>query len=82
MIDNARQSALNLNNASARMNDAMADFQRRDLLGRADAVLENARQVTEQLIQAVATFASSPAQQETKTQPQICATLLLVRGQA
>jgi len=60
MIDNARQSALNLNNASARMNDAMADFQRRDLLGRAQAVLENTRQVTEQLNQAVATFMSSP----------------------
>jgi phospholipid/cholesterol/gamma-HCH transport system substrate-binding protein len=60
MIDNARQSALNLNNASARMNDALADFQRRDLLGRAEAVLENTRQVTEQLNQAVATFMSSP----------------------
>ncbi len=64
MIDNARQSALNLNNASARMNDAMADFQRRDLLGRAEAVLENTRQVTEQLIQAFATFASSPTGDE------------------
>jgi phospholipid/cholesterol/gamma-HCH transport system substrate-binding protein len=60
MVDNARQSALNLNNASVRMNDTMADFQRRDLLGRAEAVLENTRQVTEHLNQAVATFTSSP----------------------
>jgi phospholipid/cholesterol/gamma-HCH transport system substrate-binding protein len=59
MVDNARQSALNLNNASARMNDTMADFRTRDLLGRAEAVLENTRQVTEQLNQAVATFTSS-----------------------
>jgi len=60
MVDNARQSALNLNNASARMNDTMADFQRRDLLGRAEAVLKNTRQITEQLNQAVATLTSSP----------------------
>jgi phospholipid/cholesterol/gamma-HCH transport system substrate-binding protein len=60
MVDNARQSALNLNNASARMNDTMADFQRRDLLGRAEAALKNTRQITEQLNQAVATLTSSP----------------------
>src|SRR6266700_591446 len=60
MVDNARQSALNLNNASARMNDTMADFRTRDLLGRAEAVLENTREVTEQQNQAVATFTSSP----------------------
>jgi phospholipid/cholesterol/gamma-HCH transport system substrate-binding protein len=60
IVDDARQSALNLNNASARMNDTMTDFQRRDLLGRAEAVLENTRQVTEQLNQAVATFTSTP----------------------
>jgi phospholipid/cholesterol/gamma-HCH transport system substrate-binding protein len=64
MVDNARQSALNLNNASVRMNDTMADFQRRDLPGRAEAVLENTRQVTEQLNQAVATFTSSPLEDE------------------
>jgi phospholipid/cholesterol/gamma-HCH transport system substrate-binding protein len=64
MADNARQSALNLNNASVRMNDTMADFQRRDLPGRAEAVLENTRQVTEQLNQAVATFTSSPLEGE------------------
>ena len=59
-LDAARQSALNLKHASTRMNDTMADFQRGDFLGRAAAVLENARQVTEQLNQAVATFTSSP----------------------
>jgi phospholipid/cholesterol/gamma-HCH transport system substrate-binding protein len=60
IVNAARQSALDLNNASARMNDTMADFQRRDFLGRSEAVLENTRQVTEQLNQAVATFTSSP----------------------
>ena len=60
MVDAARQSALNLKNASTRMNDTMAAFQRRDFLDRAAAVLENTRQVTEQLNQAVATFTSSP----------------------
>jgi phospholipid/cholesterol/gamma-HCH transport system substrate-binding protein len=64
MVDNARQSALNLNNASVRINDTMADFQRRDLPGRAEAVLENTRQVTEQLNQAVATFTSSPLEDD------------------
>jgi phospholipid/cholesterol/gamma-HCH transport system substrate-binding protein len=64
MVDNVRQSAVNLNNASARLNDAVADFQRRDLLGRAQAALENGRQFTEQLSQAVATFTSSPAGDE------------------
>jgi phospholipid/cholesterol/gamma-HCH transport system substrate-binding protein len=58
IVDNARQSALTLHNASVRMNDTIADFQKRDLLGRAEAVLENTRQVTEQLNQAVATFTS------------------------
>jgi len=65
MVENARQSALNLNQASARMNDTMADFQRRDLLGRAEAVLENTRRVMEQLNQALATFTSSPQGEET-----------------
>ena len=58
-IENARQSTLNLNNASARMNDTMADFQRRDLLGRAEAVLENTRRIMEQLNQTLVTFTSS-----------------------
>jgi phospholipid/cholesterol/gamma-HCH transport system substrate-binding protein len=60
IVNDARQSALNLNNASARMNDTMADLQRRDLPGRTEAVLENSRQVTEKLNQAVANFTSSP----------------------
>src|SRR5882757_241205 len=33
MVDAARQSALNLKNASIRINDTMADFRRRDFLG-------------------------------------------------
>jgi phospholipid/cholesterol/gamma-HCH transport system substrate-binding protein len=65
IVNDVRQSALNLNNASARMNDTMADLQRRDLLGRAEAVLENSRQVTEQLNQAAATFTSSQPGDET-----------------
>jgi phospholipid/cholesterol/gamma-HCH transport system substrate-binding protein len=56
----ARQSALELKNTSARLNDTMADFQRRDLLGRSQAMLENARQVTEQLKQVAAALTSSP----------------------
>jgi phospholipid/cholesterol/gamma-HCH transport system substrate-binding protein len=67
IVDAARRSALNLNNASARMNDTMADFQRRDLLGRSEAVLEKTRQVTEQLNQAIATFTSSPSGDESAT---------------
>jgi phospholipid/cholesterol/gamma-HCH transport system substrate-binding protein len=60
IADDARQAALKLKNTSTRMNDVVADFQRRDFLGRAAAVLENTRQVTEQLNQAVATLTSSP----------------------
>ncbi len=59
-VENARQSSINLNNASARVNETMSDFQRRDLLGRAQAVLDSTRQVTEQLNQAIASFTSSP----------------------
>ncbi len=58
-VANARQSAINLNSASSRANDTMADFQARDLLGRAQAVLENTRQVTQQLNQAVNAFLAS-----------------------
>ena len=43
-MSNARQSAINLNHASSHANETMADFQARDLLGRAEAVLENTRQ--------------------------------------
>ena len=59
IVDNARQSSLNLNRSSARMNDMMAELQQRDLLGRTQAVLENARQITEKLNQAVATVTNS-----------------------
>jgi ABC-type transporter Mla subunit MlaD len=45
LVDAARRSALNLNSASARMNDTMADLQRRDLVGRSEAMLERARLV-------------------------------------
>lgn len=58
-IENTRQSALNLNNASARMNDTMAEIERRDLLGRAQAILDNTQRVTKQLNQAFATLMSS-----------------------
>lgn len=61
-MSNARQSAINLNHASSHANETMADFQARDLLGRAEAVLENTRQATQQLNQSVTTFlASGPA---------------------
>jgi hypothetical protein len=60
IVADARQSALELKSTSARMNDTMADFQRRDLLGRSQAMLENARQVTEQLKQVAAALTSSP----------------------
>jgi phospholipid/cholesterol/gamma-HCH transport system substrate-binding protein len=51
---NASQSAINLNHASAQLDITAAEFQRRDLLGRAQAVLENTRQLTETLNQAAA----------------------------
>lgn len=60
-IENVRQSSVNLNHASARASDTMTDFQRRELLARAQAILDNTRQVTEQLNQAIASFTSSPA---------------------
>jgi len=58
-LENARQSAVNLNNASARMNDTMAEIQRRDLLERAQAILDNTQRVTNHLNQALATLMSS-----------------------
>jgi phospholipid/cholesterol/gamma-HCH transport system substrate-binding protein len=61
IVADARQSVLELKSISARMNDTIADFQRRDLLGRSQALLENARQVTEQLKQVAAALASSPS---------------------
>ena len=60
IVADARQSALELKSTSARMNDTMADFQRRDLLGRSQAMLENVRQVTEQLKQVAAALTSGP----------------------
>ena len=59
-VENARQSSLNLENATARANDTLADFQRKDLLGRAQAVLDNSRQMTENLNRAITGFTSSP----------------------
>ena len=64
IVADARQSALELKSTSARMNDTMADFQRRDLLGRSQAMLENVRQVTEQLKQVAAALTSSPPGQD------------------
>jgi phospholipid/cholesterol/gamma-HCH transport system substrate-binding protein len=62
-MSNARESAINLNHASRRANDAMADLEARDLLGRAEAVLENTRQATQQLNEAVTTsLASGPGE--------------------
>jgi phospholipid/cholesterol/gamma-HCH transport system substrate-binding protein len=65
-MSNVRESAINLNHASRRANDTMADFEARDLLGRTQAILENTRQVTQQLNQAVTVFlASGPGGQNT-----------------
>ena len=43
-VDNARQSSLNLKAATARASDTITEFQRRDLIGRAQEVLDNSRQ--------------------------------------
>jgi len=64
IVSNARQSALNANNASARINDILADFQRKDLLGQAQAVLESSRRVTEQVNEAIASFNHGPTGDE------------------
>jgi hypothetical protein len=71
-VENARQSAINFNNASARMNETMVDIQRRDLLGRAQVILDNTRQVTEQLNEALATLMSSELGDENSVR--ICGT--------
>jgi phospholipid/cholesterol/gamma-HCH transport system substrate-binding protein len=63
-VRNAQQSAVNLNHASAQMNGTLAEFQRRDLLGRAQAVLENSRQLTETLNQAVAKLTNNASGNE------------------
>ncbi len=59
-VENARQAAINVNSASTRMNATMADLEKRDLLGRAQAVLEKSRQLAEDLDRAIAYFKDSP----------------------
>jgi phospholipid/cholesterol/gamma-HCH transport system substrate-binding protein len=63
-VRNARQSTVNLNEASAQLNVTAADFQKRDLLGRVQAMLENSRQLTETLNRAVAKLTNSPLADE------------------
>ena len=63
-VRNARQSTVNLNEASAQLNVSAADFQKRDLLGRVQAMLDNSRQLTETLNRAVAKLTSSPLADE------------------
>src|SRR5262245_31484152 len=58
-IRNARQSTVNLNEASAQLNVTATEFQRRDLLGRVQAMLDNSRQLTETLNRAVTKLTSS-----------------------
>lgn len=58
-VKNAHHSAINLNNASAQLNATLAEFQRRQLLGHAEAVLKNSRQLTEALNQVVAKVTNS-----------------------
>jgi len=58
-VRNARQSTVNLNEASAQLNATAGEFQRRDLLGRIQAMLENSRQLTETLNRAAAKFTNS-----------------------
>jgi phospholipid/cholesterol/gamma-HCH transport system substrate-binding protein len=60
ILGNTRQSVSNINKASARLNDSLTDFQQRDLLGQAEAVLANSRRVTEQVNHALTSFTSSP----------------------
>lgn len=52
----ASQASANLEQATTNVNDILADFEERDLLGRAESTLENARQMTDKLNQAVTTF--------------------------
>jgi phospholipid/cholesterol/gamma-HCH transport system substrate-binding protein len=63
-VRNARESTVNLNEASARLNVTADDFQKRDLLGRVQAMLENSRQLTETLNRAVAKLTNSPLADE------------------
>ncbi len=67
-VRNARQSTVNLNEASAQLNATAADFQKRDLLGRVQAMLENSRKLTETLNRTVTKLSDSPlAGEETAT---------------
>ena len=59
-VVNANQAAINVNSASLRMDATLADLEKRDLLGRAQAVLEKSRQLAENLDQAIAYFKDSP----------------------
>jgi phospholipid/cholesterol/gamma-HCH transport system substrate-binding protein len=56
MIGNARQSSINLNEASAKLSRTVSDFDSRGLPARAEAAVENTRKITEQLNQATADF--------------------------
>jgi phospholipid/cholesterol/gamma-HCH transport system substrate-binding protein len=58
-VRNANQSAANLNQASAQLNETAAEFQKRDLLSRVQAMLENSRQLTETLNRAVTKLTNS-----------------------
>lgn len=48
-LSNARQATLNLSNASARADRLLADVQSRDLVSKAQAILENVQAMSEQL---------------------------------
>src|SRR5262245_28316943 len=52
-VRNSSQSATNLNHASAQLDTTISEFRSRDLLRRAEALLENSRQLTATLNQAV-----------------------------
>ena len=58
-VRNANQSAANLNQASARLNATATELQKRDLLSRVQAMLENSRQLTETLNRAVTKLTNS-----------------------
>lgn len=56
MANRLDQTTANLEKASGNMNAILTDFQEKELLTRAQATLENTRQVTDQLNRAVETF--------------------------
>jgi len=58
-VRKANQSATNLNEASEQLNATAVEFQKRDLLGRVQAMLENSRQLTETLDRAVTKVTNS-----------------------